>query len=151
MFRSSFFYDRSPTSSRAGEASEDHLGQAPELDCLEHAARRRPRAEFRPQPEVSDRYPLSFFLRRATEQKCAEKLGVQANDANMGRSPWHVIYRVGWVWTAQWFRASDLHGTEIGTFGDLELVCNEAVQARARGPGGIHVIFTSVYQVSCKP
>ena len=31
--------------------------------------------------------------------------------------------------------ASDLHGMEWGTSGDLELVCNEAVQSRGRGPG----------------
>lgn len=38
-----------------GQASEDYLGQAPALERVEHAARRRSRKEFRPQSQVSDR------------------------------------------------------------------------------------------------
>ena len=34
--------------------------------------------------------------------------------------------------------ASGLHGTEWKTSGDLEVVCNEAVQSRGRGPG-VHI------------
>ena len=65
-----------------------------------------------------------------------------ADDANVGRTP-----RAGFLWygcgveyTLKCVCTSCLvprvlHGTERQTLGDLELVCNEAVLSRGRGPG----------------
>ena len=45
--------------------------------------------------------------------------------------------------TPRWVRTSGQHGTESGTSGDLELVCNEAVLSRGRGPD-IHAVAYSL-------
>ena len=78
----------------------------------------------------------------------------QPDDANLGRCPWQVPSWVVVVWrTHRGGPVPRVYTEERSdeTLGDLELVCNEAVQSRGRGRG-IHVMcvfFLSVWRYCC--